>query len=165
MNDQYRASEEDWQRAMTTAASSDGFFFMRCFLELRARVHALEQRPIAGDHELAPATEDSSVTAPPDAEEPQTLHSVALRMVDTLERLGVLLEIRQTLKRAIREPMAPATAAAAPVATDDELWQTWHDADGSTLESLRAIYNLGREHGASQASCPHIRSSGERANV
>jgi hypothetical protein len=147
-----------WLRQAAAAGQADA----QVMQELLRRVEALEQRPIAGDHELAPATEDSSVTAPPDAEEPQTLHSVALRMVDTLERLGVLLEIRQTLKRAIREPMAPATAAAAPVATDDELWQTWHDADGSTLESLRAVYNLDREHGASQASCPHIRSSGDR---
>jgi hypothetical protein len=93
-----------WLRQAAAAGQADA----QVMQELLRRVEALEQRPIAGDHELAPATEDSSVTAPPDAEEPQTLHSVALRMVDTLARLGVIPEILVTLRRAIREPMAPA---------------------------------------------------------
>jgi hypothetical protein len=113
MSDQYRAREEDWLMAEEVAGhdGEDGYYAMRCVLELRARVHALEQRPIAGDHEHAPVAEESSVTAPPDAEdEPQTLHSVALRMVDTLERMKVLPEILDTLRRAIREPMEPAAS-------------------------------------------------------
>jgi hypothetical protein len=47
----------------------------------------------------------------PDDDEPQTLHTDALRIVDTtLAGLGVLPEIRGTLRRAIREPMEPAAA-------------------------------------------------------
>jgi len=125
MSTAYRAREEDW---LLTEQSPDrgnqlAYSVLRCVLELRSRVEALEQRPIAGDHEPASGAEDSSVAAPPDGEdEPRTLHSVALRMVDTLARLGVIPEILDTLRRAIREPMEPA---------------------------------------ASQASCPHIRSSDE----
>ena len=127
MSDQYRAREEDWLMAEEVAGhdGEDGYYAMRCVLELRARVHALEQRPIAGDHEPAPVAEESSVAVPPDAEEPQTLHSVALQMVNTLAQLGVLPEILDTLRRAIREPMAPA-ATAGRVATDEELCDLWH---------------------------------------
>lgn len=40
----------------------------------------------------------------------QTLHTVALGMVDTLEHgVGVLPEICDTLRRAIREPMPPTS--------------------------------------------------------
>jgi hypothetical protein len=46
---------------------------------------------------------------------PETLHTVALKMVDTLDNLGILPEITDTLRRAIREPMVP------PASTDDEL--------------------------------------------
>ncbi|MEN9862138.1 MAG: hypothetical protein RLZZ515_2620, partial [Cyanobacteriota bacterium] len=41
----------------------------------------------------------------------QTLQTVALGMVDTLANLDVLPEITETIRRAIREPMAqPARA-------------------------------------------------------
>jgi hypothetical protein len=69
------------------------------------RITALEQRPIPGAVDLADEPDD----------EPQTLHSVALKMVDTLEQLGVIPEIRGTLRRAILEPMEPATAAPEPI--------------------------------------------------
>jgi hypothetical protein len=49
-------------------------------------------------------------------DESQTLHTIALRMVDTLERLGVIPEIRDTLRRAIREPMEQPTPEVAPLA-------------------------------------------------
>jgi len=93
-------------------------------------------------------------------DEPQTLHTIALQMVDTLAQLEVLPEILDTLRRAIRKPMVPAATTPAPVATDEELTLV---ADSHRLwkDSRRALYNLGREHGASQASCPHIRSSDE----
>ncbi len=43
----------------------------------------------------------------PEPAEEQTLHTIALRMVDTLANLDVLPEITETIRRAIREPMAP----------------------------------------------------------
>jgi hypothetical protein len=105
-------------------------------LDAIARLDALEARVAL----LEPAEADE-----PD-DEAQTLHTDALRIVDTtLALLGVIPEIRGTLRRAILEPMEPA-AAAAPVATDDELTQvcdTYH----LWRDSRRAIYNLGRQHG------------------
>jgi len=62
-----------------------------CILELRARVERLEQ---------------AQQQPEPEPADNQTLHSVALRMVDTLANLGVLAEITDTIRRAIREPMA-----------------------------------------------------------
>jgi hypothetical protein len=121
-----------------------------------------------------PAPCSAAEAGEPDDDEPQTLHSVALKMLDTLARLGVLPEILDTLRRAIREPMEPApAAAAAPVATDNGLLRCYAQAVEDALRRFadndeikaagrRALYNLGREHGgASQASCPHIRSSDE----
>jgi hypothetical protein len=109
--------------------------------ELRDRVAALE----------APA----AATTPPPAEppgDPQTLHTVALGMVDTLERSFHLLpQIVGTLRRAIREPMV---ADGGPVATDGEI----ADAANQCLTpaaARRAIYNLGRQHAT--PTCPHIR--------
>jgi hypothetical protein len=67
-------------------------------------------------------------------------------MVDTLASLGVIPEIRSTLRRAILEPMEPATAAAAPVATDGELRRIWNETFGIP-EAFRAIYDHGRAHG------------------
>jgi len=120
-----------------------------------------------------PAPCSAAEAGEPAGDAPQTLHSVALQMVDTLARLGVLPEILDTLRRAIREPMEPApAAAAAPVATDNGLLRCYAQAVEDALRRFadndeikaagrRAIYNLGREHGASQASCLHIRSSDE----
>jgi len=138
-----------WLRQAAAAGQADA----QVMQELLRRIEALEQRPIAGAVELADEAEE------PAEDQPQTLHSVALQMVDMLARLGVLLEIRETLKRAIREPMAPA-AIAGPVATDEELHRIFHVRQ-LYMDSLRDVYNLGREHGASQTSCPHIRSSDE----
>ena len=67
-------------------------------LDAIARLDALEARVALLEHVEADE---------PDDDEPQTLHSVALKMVDTLEQLGVIPEIRGTLRRAILEPMEP----------------------------------------------------------
>ena len=46
-------------------------------------------------------------------------------------------------------------------ATDEELSQLYYEACGGHEDSLRAVYDLGRKHGATQAICPYIRSSDE----
>lgn len=114
-----------------------------------ARLDALEARVALLEHAEADEPDD----------EAQTLHSVALKMIDTLASLGVISEIRSTLRRAILEPMEPA-AAAAPVATDDELRHCFGQGvqsafslnpsafDGEMGEAaFRAIYDHGRQHG------------------
>jgi len=95
-----------------------------------------------------------------DDEGPQTLHTIALGMVDTLEQMHLLPEILDTLRRAIREPMQQADPETAPVAPDEELRKIWRF-KSDAIVSLRDVYNLGREHGAAAAHCPHIRGSDE----
>jgi hypothetical protein len=51
------------------------------------------------------------------------------------------------------DEQAPPTPEAAPVATDEELWSLWANRPNlpnSSAAALRAIYNLGRQHGAAQ---------------
>jgi hypothetical protein len=55
---------------------------------------------------------------------------------------------------------ADHTPKAKPLATDRELGKIY-DETPQFIPALRAIYDLGREHGAAQATCPHIRSSDE----
>jgi len=49
------------------------------------------------------------------------------------------------------------------VATDADLRRLWHNTadDLGFGQAIRAIYNLGREHGAANATCPHIVTSNE----
>jgi hypothetical protein len=73
-----------------------------CLMELLARVERLEQ-----------------AQQQPEPQDNQTLHTIALRMVDGLERLDVLPEIQATIRRAIREPMAqPAPSTPAGLVSD-----------------------------------------------
>jgi hypothetical protein len=110
------------------------------------------------------ATEESSAahSEPADPDAPQTLHDVALAHVDTLGRyFDILPAILDTIRRAIREPMA---APGGRVATDEELESAYDTAfaesgHGYKHEAgVRAVYNLGRQHAP---ACPHIRSSGD----
>jgi len=88
---------------------------------LEARVASLEQRPIPGAVDLTAEADE------PDDDAAQTLHTNALRIVDTtLAHLGVLPEILDTLRRAIREPMEPA-AAAAPDTREPGCIMRWPD--------------------------------------
>jgi hypothetical protein len=68
-------------------------------LDAIARLDALEARVALLEHVEADEPDDEPQTL--------TLHRVALKMVDTLEQLGVIPEIRGTLRRAILEPMEP----------------------------------------------------------
>jgi hypothetical protein len=97
-NTEETARPESWEALTQWAASRTDSPAADCILELRTRVERLEQ---AQQPEPEPADE-------------QTLHTVALRMVDGLERLDVLPEIQDTIRQAIREPMAqpaPSTPA------------------------------------------------------
>ena len=82
-----------------------------CFEAVIKRLEKLEAaenlRQQDEDAELAAPTPEAAPVA--DDDEPQTLHTIALKMVDTLEQLRVLPEILDTLRRAIREPMQQTT--------------------------------------------------------
>jgi len=149
-------------------AAAAGQVDARLMLTMLERIEALEQRPEPVDEEendrrfaacmaaidaaspelLRAVTPEAAQVA--DDDEPQTLHTIALKMVNTLEQLGVLPEILDTLRRAIREPMQQPTPEAAPVATDAELRKIWLF-KSDAIVSLRAVYDLGREHGAAAA--------------
>jgi hypothetical protein len=140
----FRASDGDWEN---TEANRGLFSISRCVCELRDRVAALEaarrvevELLLAARAQQQATTEESSVAepSPTDPDTPQSLH------------------------RAIREPLA-APAEPGRVATDEELREAWElaPAPGGIFNSnycLRAVYNLGRQHGA---ACPYIRSSDE----
>jgi len=67
-----------------------------------------------------------------------------------MERLDALEAAQQ--QPANHAPAATkmvATSEGAPVATDDELFDLFHQHDPLGIV-LRAIYNLGRQHGAAQ---------------
>lgn len=103
-------------------------------VDIRARIEALEQlhqavvdlneqfslEPLVARIEALEAAQQLATTEESSAvqgDDHQSLHTVALGMVDTLERLGVLPEILDTLRRAIWAPMEqPAPGAAQPAA-------------------------------------------------
>ena len=81
----------------------------------------------------------------------QTLHSIALKMLDTLEQLNVLPEILDTLRRAISAPApcplaAPAATAPVPAGSLVERVRTAivEHGDGETYidEARAAIYEV-----------------------
>jgi hypothetical protein len=143
----FRASEEDWQTVENGSQQEGAYIIVpvwRTIRELRDRVAALEASAAAA---IEPPAE------PPDA--PQTLHTVALAMVDILERLfpAVLPEILDTIRRAIREPMV--ATGEGPVPTDEKLLDEHWDPSDSVAGALRSAYNLGRQHAST--TCPDIR--------
>ena len=89
-------------------------------------------------HGLAAGRAEQGTTPEPDA--PQTLHGIALDMVDSLGRsFNLLPEILNTLRRAIREPMAEQQAAPEPnqaPAGDEE------PVKASAVETLRELVEV-----------------------
>jgi len=72
---------------------------------------------------------------------------------------GDPIQQRDTIRRAIREPMEQPAPEVAP---DHELIMAWDRHMRSDIgDRLRAVYDLGHEHGAAAAHCPHIRTSDE----
>jgi len=67
-------------------------------------------------------------------------------LLHLLERVEAL-EQRSTCKQSLQVPPTPE---AAPVATDEELCRVFDDGPTSFTPALRAVYNLGRQHGAAQ---------------
>jgi hypothetical protein len=81
-----------------------------------------------------------------------------------------ILELRariEALEQRLTPPMAEAAADPAPasepppqIASSQELYQIW-DSSTNVSSALRAVYDLGHQHGAAQAVCPHIVSTDE----
>lgn len=98
----HTARPDSWARITEQAGWGDPYADL--ILEFSARVERLEQ---------------AQQQPEPEPADDQTLHTVALRMVDTLANLDVLPEITDTIRRAIREPMAePAPSTPAGLVSD-----------------------------------------------
>ena len=122
--EQFKASDQDWQVIELQARERFGVAFVG-LCDLRDRVAALEAAPVrfivrneSGVYQKAgtpvyladPAPEVP--TPEPEPSDFQTLHGSALDIVDSLGRsFNLLPEILDTLRRAIREPMAEQQVA------------------------------------------------------
>jgi hypothetical protein len=115
-------------------AKLEGATTAQVLLHLLERVEALEQRPIPGINEL-------------DAPAPEAAPVAMQRLVDAPMDARGYVDLRNP------SPAAPAPEAA-PVATDEELWSLFCSSLPTlpySSAALRAIYNLGRQHGAAQS--------------
>jgi len=129
------ASSGDWANAQTMASleSGDGYYPLRCILELRARIEALEAEPPKRPGLLTMALEGRV-----DGLYASLAH--ALRRIEELEQRPIAGTVE----------LAAPIPEAAPVATDDEL-RALSSMEVWTVDARRALYNLGREHGAAAA--------------
>jgi hypothetical protein len=144
--------------------------------ELRARVERLEQvqQPATGDQtwthyvihrdggsymqsgKLSRSAEQAQQQS--ESGDDETLHTVALRMVDTLTNLGLLPEITDTIRKAIREPMAQSQ----PIPRYNLRFRGVDlvppiDCPDSMMWIAERAYQMGKE----QPNCPHIRNNGD----
>jgi hypothetical protein len=137
MSTNHRATPEQWE-AVQLHADPDAYCHRdSCILELHFRVEALEAQQQAVTEESSAAQDD----------DPQTLHTVALKMVDTLERLQVLPEILDTLRRAIREPMEQPTPPATPTTATQRAQRLLDELEEgglpAVLRHLAAAWSVG----------------------
>jgi hypothetical protein len=136
---QFKASEEDWQRVeaeaiihpipsticelrervaaleapkVSTGMTTEDLFVVLSGINNMDRMNVarhLMRHPRIGPMLRAEQQSTTEATPEPEPSDFQTLHSVAFGHVDGLRRLGVIPQICDTLRRAIREPMADLT--------------------------------------------------------
>ena len=139
----HKATPEQWEDAGAFASDTRA-----CLLELRDRIAAAE-REIAGQAKALAEVTAGCVKRIAAAEqliqELQTCHNTTADAV-----LG--------LEGAKPDHLRGATKM---VATDAELVKAWDVRNGDHLGRIRHIYDMGRQHGAAAATCPHIATSDE----
>jgi hypothetical protein len=101
----HTARPESWDHVARQA--KDDYPYADCLMGLCARVERLERAQQQGNSSA------SLTSSAPEPADDQTLHTVALRMVDELDRFGVSTEFQDTIRKAIREPMQPAPSTPA----------------------------------------------------
>lgn len=112
-------------------AARQGVPYGSCLLQLRDRVEALE----ANMNGIAWAFEQHA------AKWNQNAESENLRQQD------------EDVERVATDPQ--------PIATNEEILRVYWAGGNSSDHRLRHVYDLGRQHGATQSTCPHIRKSDE----
>jgi hypothetical protein len=141
MSTPHRATPDQW--AHLEVCDLDGLAGYSCVLELRARIEALES-------------------------EVESLSAANLSFNSEIEARIEALEAGANLRHQDEDAELPINKSKndrPSRATDADLVKLWHDTpvsihDGNDLgcRALRAVYDLGRHHGA---TCPHIVSSDE----
>lgn len=131
MSNNYRATPEQWEKIKRLA--KDGYSTNSAVYGFRARVEALEAALLGLSSTVSQAGND---------------HEQRIKA----------LEARPTPPMAEVEP-EPADEPA-PVPTDEDLRSIARGPE-DLIDRLRAVYDLGRQHGAAQATCPHIAGGDE----
>jgi hypothetical protein len=146
MTKQHKATPEQWETIEQYADTSDPY---SCFLELRARIEALEATQHAHvdtshlteaerkqiREELARPATFAELLMPP----PRTTTTVPLFTAEEVARI-----VAPTVKDSLTDP---AGSLVDRTATDAELCQVYNDAPDHCVSALRAVYDLGRQHG------------------
>jgi hypothetical protein len=86
---------------------------------------------------------------------PETLHTVALKMVDTLDTMGFLPEITSTLRRAIREPMEEEDETVLLVRGGSWIY---HSGCCRSAYRLRGGPVYANDYAGFRLACPHLPS-------
>ena len=146
MTKPHRLTPEQWESIERYA---DDNAYDACFLELRARIEALEATQHAHvdtshltDAERKQIREDlarpatfAELLMPP----PRTTMPVPLFTAEEVARI-----VAPTVKKSLTDS---AGSLVGRVATDAELCQVYNDAPDHCVSALRAVYDLGRQHG------------------
>jgi hypothetical protein len=157
MSTPHRATEEQWE--IVEICREQGKIpwpTATCLLELRSRIELLEATqhahldgPQMSESDREAMTEPGRVVA--GQPEPPTLQEAQANKVHhEAELAGLEAWRRQHLIQA-REVVA-GQAEPEPLTTDEELYRTYMLDTGpdTVVDGLRAVYDLGRQHGAAQ---------------
>jgi len=86
---------------------------------------------------------------------PSALHGSASAILELAGRLAVAEQRIEALEAAASAPADHFADANKMVATDAELERVFYESEGTAAaDGFRALYNLGRQHGAAQAANP-----------
>lgn len=140
MGTPHKATPEQWE----TVEKTEGGYLSPCILELRDRLAALEAAMWALTSTVSKAGNDHQ------------------RRLAALEDAANLRQQDEDAERAMENaPADHVRGATEMVATDAELIKAWDVRHADHLGRIRHIYDMGRQHGAAQATCPHIITSDE----
>jgi hypothetical protein len=144
MTKPHRLTPEQWQSFELYAEDNA---YDACFLELRARIEALEATQHAHVDTLH-LTDAVRKQIREELARPAAWRSLKVATESTYgDAKTVPLFTAEEVARIVA-PSSPANSLVDRVATDAELCQVHNDAADHAGSALRAVYDLGRQHGA-----------------